>query len=406
VLHALSGALASTRSSRPPEREAKTRPQALQGRTILVVQDSAVTRDFAREVLEGAGAKIELAVDGAEAVARTTRDDFDLVLMDLHLPVLDGVAATRAIRAGARSCRTPILAFSASVRPEDRERCLAAGMTGFIAAPVGAAELVDAVVRCLHVNPSGTFNAVTAATLAAAMDSPRPAAQGVLDAVTALSRLGGDAALYRRLLKRFASSHLNSARDVQRALAAADFDGAALIVHTLSSAAANIGAAALQAAAQALEHALERRKLETIDGLLADFELTEQATQAAVSAALDAQPPSSTRYVEPTPPGKLVARLRALLDDNDTAAVDGLEQLRQVFAGHSAAAEAFQRLEASVNAYDFAQARSHLDTFESWLASRDGDSDSDSDSDSDGDGQADTQGDSQSQSDSQSEVRK
>jgi len=371
VLHALSRALSVSKSSRPPKRLEPKLTDALRGRTILVVQDSAVTRELAREVLEQCGARVEVAGDGVEAVARAAAETFDAILMDLHLPRLDGVGAARAIRKDPRSARTPILALSASARPEDREKSFAAGMTGFVSTPIGASELLDAVVRCLHVNPSGTFDAVTAAALAqlTAPESQRspPNATSELDLPTALARLGGDRALYRRLLSRFASSHRNTSGDIEAALSRGDFRGAALLAHTLASAAANIGATRLHAASLALEAALEGRSSDPSDALLADFEAVETAALAAVAAALDAEPASTPEPHRAGVLAELLARLRALLDDNDTAAVDSLDELRVLVAGHAAGAEVFQRLEASVNAYDFAQARAHLDAFETFV---------------------------------------
>jgi signal transduction histidine kinase/DNA-binding LacI/PurR family transcriptional regulator/DNA-binding response OmpR family regulator/HPt (histidine-containing phosphotransfer) domain-containing protein len=375
VLHALSSALAPYQSSLPPQTPG-SRSQPLSGRTILVVQDSAVTRDLAREVLELGGATVQVAGDGAEAVDLAARQHFDLILMDIHLPVLDGYGATRAIRAEERSARTPILAISASVRQQDRERCYAAGMTGFLSTPCGAAELLDAVVRCLNINPSGTFNAVSPTNVQNLAPTPEsvhaPRDPGSeLDVVAAVGRLGGDRALYRRLLRRFSRAHEHGARDVQSALAEGDFERAALLVHTLSSSAANIGATRLASASQALEHALRRGAFDTLASLFADFELIEQSTQRAVIAAIDGQAPSSRgSAAERRAPDLALSRLRALLDDNDTAAVDSLDDLREWFGGQLPATEASQRLEASVNAYDFVQARAHLETFENWLASR------------------------------------
>jgi HPt (histidine-containing phosphotransfer) domain-containing protein len=247
-------------------------------------------------------------------------------------------------------------------------------MTGFVSTPVGTNELLDAVVRCLNVNPSGTFSAVTASAPAAPPEPPRVAAppSNELETAQALGRLGGNRHLYQRLLRRFTTTHGNSAREVQRCLSKGSFDEAAMIVHTLSSAAANIGAPSLKAAAEGLENALRRRQLDSIARLLADFELTDQATQAAVANALDVEPPSSNgseRKNDHTV-AEVLARFRAQLDDNDTAAVDSLDELRVLFTGQASAAEALQRLEASVSAYDFSQARSHLDTLETWFSPR------------------------------------
>jgi HPt (histidine-containing phosphotransfer) domain-containing protein len=247
-------------------------------------------------------------------------------------------------------------------------------MTGFVSTPVGASALLDAVVRCLNVNPSGSFNAITAAALAAfgAPESQRAPANATseLDMASALSRLNGDRGLYRRLLSRFASSHQHTSDDIERSLARGDFEGAAMLAHTLASAAANIGATRLHCASQALETALKRRSplKEATDGLLADFEAVETAALAAVAAALDAEPASIPEPHRAEVPADLLLRLRSLLDDNDTAAIDSLDELRDLVEGQAAGAEAFQRLEASVNAYDFAQARAHLETFEAWIS--------------------------------------
>lgn len=123
----------------------------LAGCHILLVEDNALNQQVAREFLEQAGAQIVLAGNGHEALQKLKHQDFDAVLMDIHMPVMNGLEATRRIRADGHWRDLPVLAMTAAALPQDREACMAAGMNDFIAKPVEQAGLLDAVhrwVRC------------------------------------------------------------------------------------------------------------------------------------------------------------------------------------------------------------------------------------------------------------------
>ena len=121
-------------------REAATRT-----RRVLVVDDNAVNRKLAAKLLERAGCQVETAENGVQAVDRVQRGRFDLVLMDCHMPEMDGIEATRTIRAAESGPRLPIVALTASAMAEDRDRALAAGMDDFLTKPL----LPEALDRCL-----------------------------------------------------------------------------------------------------------------------------------------------------------------------------------------------------------------------------------------------------------------
>jgi CheY-like chemotaxis protein len=120
---------------------------------VLLVEDEPINREITRELLFCVALQVDVAEDGAEAVELAASTAYDLVLMDLHLPVLDGLQATRRIRAMPGRERTPIIALTANAFAEDRERCLLAGMNDFVAKPIMADELFAALLRGLA--PSG-----------------------------------------------------------------------------------------------------------------------------------------------------------------------------------------------------------------------------------------------------------
>jgi CheY-like chemotaxis protein len=119
-------------------------PQALSAR-ILVVEDNHVNQKVVVAVLRKRGFTLELANDGREALAKLEKSEFDLILMDVQMPVLDGLEATRLIRKHERWQSLPIIAMTAHAMNGDRERCLEAGMSGYISKPVHPSHLLQTI---------------------------------------------------------------------------------------------------------------------------------------------------------------------------------------------------------------------------------------------------------------------
>ncbi|MBP8309118.1 MAG: response regulator [Burkholderiaceae bacterium] len=124
------------------------------GARVLLVEDNRINQEVARTMLQAAGAHVEVASDGAQAIAALARAEFDAVLMDVQMPVMDGLEATRRLRRDPRHASLPIIAMTANALADDREACLAAGMTDYFTKPISMQSLVQTVSRNLAVRPA------------------------------------------------------------------------------------------------------------------------------------------------------------------------------------------------------------------------------------------------------------
>ncbi len=244
----------------------KSSPQPLQtfrGNKILLVEDNPVNQRVAQRTLQNLAAEVTIANNGAEALERIAAANFDAVLMDCQMPVMDGFTATRRIRAlessrGAK--RLPVIALTANVMSEDREKCVAAGMDAHLGKPIEVAQLIEALSRFLKAPAS-----------APAID------RGALKELT-----GGDAEFERELAETFVSSGDQCLAEIIAALNASDFDTIRKRAHSLKGASANIHARELSQAASSLENAVRENALPAISSLVTDL----REKLAAVNAEL------------------------------------------------------------------------------------------------------------------------
>ncbi len=347
------------------------------GTPILLIQDDATSRDVVREILVRAGAEVSVAATGEEGIALAEHKAYDLILQDLHLPGIDGFETSRAIRRLRGGARVPIIALSASPMRNSLERCLAAGINDFLVAPVEAETLLN--TARLWIGGEATappmsqrFNAVTytGQTQKALPALSTPSLGAELQVERALTRLGGDQALYLKLLGRFARSHEHTARDVRRSIEQDDMESAILAVHTLASAAGNIGATWLHEVARLVEVTFRDGKKHHFAEQMTDLELAESRTLRAIEGILAAQVAGDCPTLEPQGGNinEVLNHLRVAIEEHDTAAFDQLQGLKSILGAKSSASDAFHKLEASISVYDFDQAREHLEAVAAWIA--------------------------------------
>ena len=258
----------ATRSARREEALLGHRAN-LSGARILLVEDNPINRELASEMLSRAGVVVSLAANGQEALALLRRQAFDGVLMDCQMPVLDGYAATRALRQEPGLRELPVIAMTADAMVGDRDKVLAAGMNDHIAKPIN----VDAMFATLArwVRPARTDEAVAAGRSATTDPRAELLALPGVDARAALDGLMGDAALLRDLLCVFCDRETDFPQRFGAARAAGDAEAALRIAHDLKSEAGTFAMRALEPAAAALEQACKTGAADAdIDALARD----------------------------------------------------------------------------------------------------------------------------------------
>ena len=331
--------------------------ESIRGARVLLVEDNELNREVAAGLLEGAPVTVSEADNGEVAIRMLNESKYDMVLMDMQMPVMDGLAATHAIRQNSQFKDLPIIAMTANAMAGDRERCLKAGMNDHLAKPIDPDKLFDALLRWI---PART--AAPNVTVAPAVTEQRPPADSApleipgIDTQTALKRTGGNRQRYVSLLQRFADSQVGAVGEIRAALKAQDSATAQRIAHSLKGAAANLGANALATAAGSAEVAIKTQS--EVERALVEMGRTLFAAVGAIQETLpSAEKVESTLSGNGDPSAVLqpLSRLKMLLEADDSEAAEFILEAQGSFAAVLSPTE-IETLRRMVSDFDYESA--------------------------------------------------
>ncbi len=282
----------------------------IQGAHVLLVEDNEINQQVAREILEGAGLNVSLANNGQEAIDAINKNEYDAVLMDVQMPVMDGYTATREIRNLKSEIRNvPIIAMTAHAMAGDAEKSIAAGMSDHVTKPIDPDQLFSTLQKWIKPDKERIHTEqpkVSTEAIATGVSEPDaekfPNSLPGFDLEDGLKRLQWNEKLYRKLLLDFGVKYAGAADEIRQALEAKDFEQAHSLVHNLKGLAGNLAATDLQAAAIEMEKqvkggpkkGLSKQKLNQI------FVELKKALQAALKSVRVLGHPAPEKPAKPS----------------------------------------------------------------------------------------------------------
>jgi CheY-like chemotaxis protein/HPt (histidine-containing phosphotransfer) domain-containing protein len=259
---------------------------------VLVAEDNRVNQQVAVGMLERAGHNATVAENGREVLALLEHEAFDVVLMDVQMPELDGLETTVAIREQERTAggHLPVVALTAHAMKGDAERCLAAGMDAYLPKPLQPRELAEAIAKVVP-SAAGQARAPGPAT----DPSPAPGAGGPVDLPRLMERVGGDRRALAELLRIFRADWPKQAARLRKALREADAPSLRSAAHALKGAVSNFAAPAATEAALNLQKMGEAGRLAGAGVVLERLEKEVEALLAALARAVGPRSPTARR---------------------------------------------------------------------------------------------------------------
>ncbi len=339
--------------------------RGIHGASVLLVEDNEINQQVARELLENAGFLVTVARHGKEAVEAVEESDFELVFMDIQMPVMDGHEATRRIRAAGKARgdaylkNLPIVAMTAHAMKSDVDKCLSVGMNDHIAKPIDPDKLFSTLVKWIDTRkrepaedglpwecpPGNGYEEI-------------PVLPGI-DVKSALQRMMWNQRLFKKLLREFHRDYSDAAETIREALARGDIKAAGIMAHTVRGVGGNFSAVDLYGAAHELELAIEQGRKVDFDSRVNDFEAELRRVLASIENI-------GQEKKEPTPVGGapvdpaifkvLLSELAILLEANDMDAEELMASIMQQ-ANDVALRNEFKKLADQISRLEFEKAQ-------------------------------------------------
>lgn len=357
VVRALGGMVEGDRTQADTRSSSFEALGSIKGARVLLVEDNDLNQEIASELLREVGLVVDHAGNGAIALDMLNTAHYDIVLMDMQMPVMDGETATREIRKDPRFKALPVVAMTANAMQGDRERCLAAGMNDHVPKPIEPEDLWKALLK--WINPQTMTQTIPQQPLQPGSDALLPDSIEGLDLVNGLRRVLGKKWLLLSMLRKFLAGQKSTVTAISNALDTGDPELAERLAHTLKSVAANIGATTVQQKAAELEAAIAKQAPRSaLDAAIADVEVPLANLLSQLAEKLPPEPETATVAVDREKLKKIYAELELLLAEDDSKAGVVFEVnsgiLKSAFPAH------YHALEACITAFDYPKALTTL----------------------------------------------
>ncbi len=340
------------------------------GARILLAEDNEINQQVACELLTSIGLKVSVAANGRQALEMVQKGSYDAVLMDVQMPVMDGITSAKEIRnldSGIK--QIPIIALTAHAMAGDRDKSIQAGMNDHLTKPLDPEQLFTTLVKWITPTrrPDVKDMLPKARKSAGRQDETALPKISGIDMDTALARVGGDPVVLTRLIKKFASRHQHAVDEIEGLLKSEGDAGAAQAVHALKGVSGNIGAVQLHKTVKQLEQAVKKQDRDACQILLesARSHLTLIIDSIRLLDTVikdnDKNSPTSTGFPAPdmTKIEPALATIKTLLQNNSFSAAGQIDILSQLLE-HSLVKKELADVEKKVRTYRFKEAQKAL----------------------------------------------
>ena len=329
----------------------------IRGARVLLVEDNEINQQVADEILQQAGLVVRIANNGKEAVEMVKAGNFDVVLMDIQMPVMGGFEATQEIRRDERFQDLPIIAMTAHAMGGDREKSIEAGMNDHMTKPIDPDQLISALVKWVKPGDRETSEGLSESSSESKKEQNiLPAELPGISIASGLGRVAGNRQLYTKLLCKFKDGQENAVDQIKAALQVGDVETAARLAHTVKGVSGNLGGDNLYQAASELEKAIKEGK--NLDLVMAEFDSQLKVVidgirivEERLTAQQEPEDSGVEVRVDKEAVKTLLQEIAQLLESDLTEAMNRLEALNRHLA-NSSVKEEFKRLEKQIESFD------------------------------------------------------
>jgi CheY-like chemotaxis protein len=335
----------------------------IRGAGVLLVEDNVINQQVATELLQSVGLQVDIANNGQEAVEAVGKSDYDIILMDIQMPVMSGYEATSLIRKDARFKDLPIVAMTAHAMSGMKNECLEKGMNDYVSKPIDPAQLFSVLTKWIKPGLRNAGETIQKCEIAKEQDAvfDFPASLTGIDIESGLNRVNGNRRLYKNLLLDFAKKYAAATEEIRKMITEGDIVTAERLAHTIKGIAGNISANSIQAAASEVEKGIKTKNIEAYDQLLSDLDQAMQPVLAAIKVlAREEKPLIKDMPINPLTIRPILKELARLLSKDDSKAEKSLELLKENI-GSTMFTEEMKALDKHIGNFDFDLAINSLD---------------------------------------------